>query len=288
MSTTAGTQLDRKLRLMTYLSPGAIPLGLLDLLRDLLESELGVEVYIIYESRWSGPPPGRADPFSTDDADIALMCSTAYLRMVQDQNKHFELCHAAPVHDHQQNNGRPFYFSEVIIHSSNQKKFKDFHALKGCRWAYNDDLSLSGSLVVLAELKKLGFNASFFGDVIKSGSHLKSLDMIIDHQVEAAAIDSTVVVNYKRQYPERADKLKTLTSFGPLPIQPIVFNKKLPAPLKEQITKALLAMHTKSEWMHRLQSFGVTKFTQIDESLYELEHEINELVKGLTIAPAYY
>lgn len=49
-------------------------------------------------------------------------------------------------------------------------KFKDFLALKGCRWAYNDDISLSGNLMVLAELKKQGYNANFFGHVVKSGN----------------------------------------------------------------------------------------------------------------------
>ena len=59
----------RKLRIITYLSPG-IPLALFDLLRDYLEAETGLEAYLIYESRWSGPPPDRKDPFTTDEVDI--------------------------------------------------------------------------------------------------------------------------------------------------------------------------------------------------------------------------
>ena len=59
----------RKLRIITYLSPG-VPLALFDLLRDYLEAETGLEAYIIYESRWSGPPPGRQDPFTADEVDI--------------------------------------------------------------------------------------------------------------------------------------------------------------------------------------------------------------------------
>ena len=59
----------RKLRIITYLSPG-IPLVLFDLLRDYLEAETGLEAYLIYESRWSGPPPDRKDPFTTDEVDI--------------------------------------------------------------------------------------------------------------------------------------------------------------------------------------------------------------------------
>ena len=49
-------------------------------------------------------------------------------------------------------------------------RFKDFTSLKGCHWVYNDNLSLSGNLLVLAELRKRGYNACFFGSCNRSGS----------------------------------------------------------------------------------------------------------------------
>lgn len=278
----------KKLRLITYLTPSTIPLGLLDVLRDYLEAELRMEVSIIYESRWSGPPPGRADPFTTNDVDIAFMCSTAFLRLLQDKNKFVELCHAAPVHSHPKAGGSAVYFSEVMVDNKELKKYKDFHSLKGCRWAYSDELSLSGNIIVLAELKKLGFNASFFGDIIKSGSHLKSIQMILNHQVDAAAIDSTTLMNFSRDYPERVGNLAKLTSFGPMPVQPIVFRKHLPDEMKQRITKLLLEMHSKPDWGCKLHTFGITKYVTVDESLYDLETEIKDLVRGQTINPAYY
>lgn len=48
--------------------------------------------------------------------------------------------------------------------------YKEFIDLKGHRWAYNDEISLSGNLATLAELRKKGFNASFFGHIIHSGT----------------------------------------------------------------------------------------------------------------------
>ncbi len=52
---------------------------------------------------------------------------------------------------------------------------KDFVDLSGCKWAYNDDISLSGNLAVLAELKRRGFNASFFGNIVCSGMQYMAL-----------------------------------------------------------------------------------------------------------------
>jgi ABC-type phosphate/phosphonate transport system substrate-binding protein len=44
-----------------------------------------------------------------------------------------------------------------------RKHVKEFLDLRGCRWAYSDEDSLSASRVILKTLKELGENASFFG-----------------------------------------------------------------------------------------------------------------------------
>jgi len=43
---------------------------------------------------------------------------------------------------------------------------KEFLDLRGCRWAYSDENSLSASTVILKTLKELGENASFFGNTL--------------------------------------------------------------------------------------------------------------------------
>jgi ABC-type phosphate/phosphonate transport system substrate-binding protein len=53
-----------------------------------------------------------------------------------------------------------------------RETFKEFVDLKGHKWAFNNPSSMSGSISTLAELKKLGYNASFFGNVIQTGKLL--------------------------------------------------------------------------------------------------------------------
>lgn len=50
----------------------------------------------------------------------AFMESTDYLRLVADQNKHIELCGAAPLHNHTRNTGKPIYFTDIIINARNK------------------------------------------------------------------------------------------------------------------------------------------------------------------------
>lgn len=62
-------KVNKKLRLMTYLSPG-IPVEVFETLMRYLEEVTGQDAYLIYESRWSGPPADKTDPFTADEVDI--------------------------------------------------------------------------------------------------------------------------------------------------------------------------------------------------------------------------
>jgi hypothetical protein len=50
-----------------------------------------------------------------------------------------------------------------------RERFKHFRDLKGSRFAFNDEMSLSGNVAMMTELKKNGYGVHFFGDKIKSG-----------------------------------------------------------------------------------------------------------------------
>ncbi|KAL5015853.1 hypothetical protein ScPMuIL_005442 [Solemya velum] len=278
---------EGKLRFITYLSPG-LPVKFFEILMHYLEEVTGRETYLIYESRWSGPPTDRKDPFTLDEVDIGFMCSSGFLRLVEEKNNFVELCPAGASHVHPKNDKRPIYFSDVIIHADDKAKYREFYDLRGHKWAYNDDLSLSGNLVVLSELKKMGHNASFFSTIKQTGSHLNSIQEVLDKSVDAAAVDSNTLRAYFREHPENKTKLSVMLSFGPLPVYPIVFNSRLPADVKEKITTALLKMVESPEWKSELESVGVHSFMSIDMSLYNLEAGINELVKGLSIKTVYY
>lgn len=51
--------------------------------------------------------------------------------------------------------------------------------------------------------------------------------MILDNKADVAAIDSNVLKFYLQQNPQDEENLSTVTSLGPMPIYPIVFNSRL-------------------------------------------------------------
>ncbi|XP_069135816.1 uncharacterized protein [Argopecten irradians] len=278
---------EKKLRLITYMCPG-LPVELFEVILQYLEEVTEREAYLIYESRWDGPPRERTDPFTADEVDIGFMSSETFLPLQQRKNSKVELCGAAPVHVHSKSQANPVYFSDLIINTKDVGEYKEVHDLQGHSFAYVEDSSLSGCLVTLQELKKMGYNSNFFGNVLRSGSPLKSIQMVLNKTASSAAVDSTVLYNYLQQNPQHKENITVLKSFGPLPIYPVVFNSQLPDDMKEKITKALIDMSSKKEWLDKLRAFGITGFKPVDMTVFLKEKELMESVKKLSITAAYY
>ncbi|XP_041348902.1 uncharacterized protein LOC121368300 [Gigantopelta aegis] len=273
-------------RYLEYLSPG-ISEDFFDMIKQYLDIETGRQSVLSHEELLNGWSVDD-DPFSVNNVDVAFVESSYFLELVKKKDKFVQLCSAAPVHLHSRTQNKPYYFSDIVVHSDKISRYKELNDLRGYRWAYNEENSLSGCLIVLAELNRMGTGSYFFGNILQSGSHLNSINMILDNIVDAAAIDSTVLNTFKKLNPNQAAKLHTLESLGPLPIHPIVFNRRLPACFKKKITKALLEMNRKPLWKSHLLEFDVTGFVPIDISLYNLELQIKEEVKFTRLRPTYY
>lgn len=66
------------------------------------------------------------------------------------------------------------------------------------------------------------------------------------------------------------------------------FETFLPGNLKKQISEALLGMHKLPAWSEKLEEWNIQQFTQVDESLYDLETNLMDVVKGLSLNSVYY
>jgi len=194
-------------------------------------------------------------------------------------NKFIELLPFAPVYDHPLNDNRPVYFSDVVILKDNMKKFPDFASLKGHTFAQNDPLSLSGNIATLSELKKMGASASFFGNIINSGSHHGSLNMILSCQADVASIDSNVLCRWSADNPQLREKLHILCSWGPLPAQPIILNKRLPEKVKQRIASVLKNAHQHPVFAERFLKHRVKGFAEVDDAFFDLTKQAMQLAK---------
>src|SRR5262249_34706846 len=110
---------------------------------------------------------------------------------------------------------RPIYFSDVIVHADSP--FFTFEDLRGTRWAYNEPHSHSGYQVVRYFLATRGLDGTFFADVTASGAHEKSVKRILRGEVDASAIDSTVLEMLFARDATLASRLRNIETLGPSP-----------------------------------------------------------------------
>ena len=99
--------------------------------------------------------------------------------------------------------------------------------LVGARVADNDDVSLSGfhSLRLAKSQRHVEVDRVEF---VRSGSHLRSLELLVTGEVDAAAIDSNVWRRRRREDAALGQRRRAIAELGPHPVQPLVACAGLP------------------------------------------------------------
>jgi len=137
-------------------------------------------------------------------------------------------------------------------------------------------------------LKKLGENATFFGNIIPASSHLQSIYMVLNKQTDAAAVDSNCLQIFLDRNPSFRDQISVLTSWGPLPPYPIVVNNNMPQFLRDQIVDALLKMHEDSDAAIKLAKYKVLRFAKISGDEFIVENDLIQNSIGMDFESRYY
>jgi len=222
-----------------YLAP-SIPKELYQLIADYINRTTSLEMVLSFECMYSGPPRNLRDPFASHKIDIAHVCSPAFIWLSSHKQPSIELLPIVPLFKDERAQGKPIYFSDVIVATNSPiKSFKEF---RGKRWCYNDTESLSGYFCLLQKLTEIKQPTSFFSKLYASGNHLNSIELIINDVVDGSAIDSNVLALQFKNNPDLQHKIKTIESWGPSPIQPLIARKDLPDDIKQIFINALLQM----------------------------------------------
>lgn len=203
-----------------------------------LREQLGCAVSLSHESRFSGPPRGSSDPFSSAAVDAAFMCAPPFFWLLE-RRVPVELLGVAPLFDDPRCARQPVYFADVVTRAGGAAN--TFLDLRGGTWAYNDPCSLSGYYCLLQHLADTG-EENFFTRLVCSGSHDTSLEWVAADRVSAAAIDSNVLRLRLAAEPRLSKRLKTLVTWGPFPVQPLVVRSGLDVELKGALRTTLLAL----------------------------------------------
>ncbi|MDG0816726.1 phosphate/phosphite/phosphonate ABC transporter substrate-binding protein [Bdellovibrio svalbardensis] len=161
---------------------GVIPGGNPEILREqglALAKELQAKINIPVNIYVSKNYAGLVEAMKTKKVDFAFFSSSTYVHAEEQAQAKVLL---KKVWNH------PYYYATVIVPV--KSKIKKLEDLKGKTIAFVDEQSSSGYLYPKVALQKKGLNDKSFKEVIFSGNHSASVQLLEAHKVDAAAVFS--------------------------------------------------------------------------------------------------
>ena len=245
--------MSKKLQVVSYLAPNWLEFYKAVLIY--LSRVLGVETQIIQ---------GECDPLDDsmllqDQLDLAFICGLPLIRYCQVVPNQLQTL-VAPVMQASRYQNLPIYFSDVIVNAASKKA--SFEDLVGTTLCYNDPGSNSGYNLLRHRLMQGGYAKNFFGQVIQSGSHQRSIRWVADGLVDCAAIDSVVLEQELRNFPDFSSHLRVVEVLGPSPMPPLVVAQHLGKSLIDQLQLTLL--HPDAQLQAAMAQVGVQRFAAVE------------------------
>ena len=206
------------------------------------------------------------DQLRKGEVDFAFICGLPYIRLRREAQSSISLV-AAPVLEGDRYEGRPIYFSDVIVPAPGP--VTAFEELRGRSWACNGFDSHSGTLVVLHHLLRMGEDGRFFGRVEMSGSHQQSIRWVADGRVEGSAIDSQVLEVELKNHPGLRDRIRLVASLGPSTNMPLVASAAASESLRQVVGEIVTELGGSEADRAGLAAGLFSGFVEVDDLAYD-------------------
>lgn len=219
-----------KLQLVSYLAPNMF--WFYEAVGAYIGRVLGVEIQIV-QSQYE---PLEDPLMLQDQLDLAFICGLPFVQLNRTTSGQLTAL-VAPVMQARRYQNCPVYFSDLIVNAKSD--LRTFDQLRGKTLCYNDPGSNSGYNLLRYRLMESTSPHNFFGKVIQSGSHQRSIKLVVEGLADCSAIDSTVLEQELRDAPELSQHLRVIESIGPCPMPPVVAAQRLGSELINSLKSAL-------------------------------------------------
>ena len=232
------------------------------ILEKFLKAELGLVVQVDIPVNYIAV----VEAFGSKRADVAIINTFGYI-LARDR-------YQVEAKLKLMNRGRDEYYGQIIARSDS--KIKTVKDLEGKKFAFVDPASTSGYLLPLKLFKEENIKIK---EHLFAGRHDTVVTAVYQRQVDAGATfytppdddgspkDARMLV--KTQFPDVFEKIKIIKLTGPIPNDPIIFRKDLPAEITQKIVNALIK-YIKSEEgakiLHNL--YHTTDFKNVQDADY--------------------
>lgn len=167
----------------------------------------------------------------------------------------------------------PYYRSVLIVRSDSSYQTRD--ALRGVRLALVDPASTSGAVLpryLFTPLLKTPFE-KFFGTVVYTGGHDKSIAAVANGRVDAAFVSTAMLSDLVGRGSARKEDYRVLWQSTPIPLDPFVYRGRLCAPIRDGIRKVFFLDHGE-RFRTLLEQMNAVRFAPVSDQEYQVIREI--------------
>ncbi len=201
------------------------------------------------------------DLLATGQVDAAIVCTGGYVDLERRFPGRIELL-AVPVVG-----GASTYRSYLIAPAASPAR--SLADLAGKRFAYTDELSLSGRAYAIYWLRQHQLDPlTFFGTVQLTHSHDRSIEAVANGVVDGAVVDSLVFDAMAARRP-LAKTVRIVDASPPFGASPVVASTAVPAERRAAIRDALLALDRDPDAAGALAAVGIERFVPPPPGLYD-------------------
>lgn len=234
---------------------------------DKLSEKLGVKVEAFTASNYIGVVEG----IGSGSVDFGFLPPFAYLLSKEQSG-------ATPILTAKTKDGKPGYFSYLYtLADSNIKSVED---IRGKKVAFVDPTSTSGYIYPGAILTKAGFDLEKDLTVVFTGGHDKSLQLLLNGDVDVMASYGNVAKKYEKDFHGASTKVKEILKSDLIPGITVVSSSKNDKEFNKKLREAFKELEKDKETMEVFKKmFSITGFDEINEDDYKKVAETAKVMK---------
>ena len=224
---------------------------------DYLTERLGVKVEAFTASNYIGVVEG----LGSGSVDFGIIPPFSSLLAQKQSN-------AKPILTSKGKTGKPGYTAELYVRKDSG--IKTLQDVKGKKVAFVDPSSSSGYIYPGAMLVNAGLNLDKDISYQFSGGHDKSLQLLLNKDVDVIATFDGVEDRYAKDFPQAKTDIQKLASSDMIPGVMVTTSGKMDKELQEKLEKALRDIEKDPKMKEMFtKMFSITGFTDVDQDAYK-------------------
>ena len=224
---------------------------------DYLSERLGVKVEAFTASNYIGVVEG----IGSGSVDFGIIPPFSALLAQKQSN-------AKPILTSKGKTGKPGYTAELYVRKDSG--IKNLQDVKGKKVAFVDPSASSGYIYPGAMLVEAGLNLEKDISYQFSGGHDKSLQLLLNKDVDVIATFDGVEDRYAKDFPQAKTDIQKLATSDMIPGIMVTVSSKMDKDLQDKLEKALRDIENDPKLKELFtKMFSITGFTDVDQEAYK-------------------